>query len=266
MGPSTVWEFFAWLLLALAVNFFSWWTIGDFTLVYWLPNFKRAGWMIDCRPLMKFWLLAYICSCVSAWMIWRDNGRWEDASGVLTIFMVYLLLAALWHLALFMYHRIQSAFFASVLATGFALVTTVWFFVLGPTPWPGVSMLIVTLWIAYVSAWTWMLGRMSIRGGSIREYGTRSQEFTFQDVNAGLPQPHMWQKAGRRCPYNKPYNRHVQRLQENQQAMAQAEGSIPPVARYTEDTSNSALALSQQRPGAHPSSLYTQQNPAGYYY
>jgi tryptophan-rich sensory protein len=199
IGESTVWDFMAWLFMGLFATMFSWWTIGDLTQIYWLPMLNREEWMITPRWMMKYWAGVYVIGSVAAWHVWRDEGGWPGATGPLTVYVLVVAFAMLWHLMLFWMHRIQASFYIGGVVGALAVWATVWFFLADVVP--GILMLIMTLWIFYVVYWNFMLARCNMTGGKVRKCGT-DPNITFQaDIGAGLPPPKVWHATGRHCPY-----------------------------------------------------------------
>jgi len=191
---STVWDFFGWSWLGLAVWFAKAWMVGDFVLMYWMPRLTRTSIMIDYKLLMYMWLIADVATTTAAWFIWAEQGHWFGASMLpLITVCVYLGFTLVWFVLFNCYYKIAICFYISIVTLALAIGVAVWFFILNFVP--GVIMTVVAAWNLYFFCWNWNLYSSNTQNGSVNIVGSPSIVMTG-DPNA-IPMSSTCARAGR---------------------------------------------------------------------
>jgi translocator protein len=117
------------------------------------PDWNPPGWIF--APV---WTVLYILMAVAAWLVWREGG-WKMHWRVLSLFLLQLLLNALWTPLFFGLHRPDLAF-ALILALGLVLKVTIWCF-LSVRKTAGCLLIPYSLWISFAAALNFVLWRLN---------------------------------------------------------------------------------------------------------
>ena len=116
----------------------------------------RPAWAPPSSLFGPVWSALYALMGLAAWLVWRTRG-WEGARPALTLYLVQLVLNALWSWLFFRW-RIGAAAFGEVLLLLLFIVLTIVAF--ARVHRTAAAMLLPYLaWVSYASALTWSVWR-----------------------------------------------------------------------------------------------------------
>lgn len=104
------------------------------------PSWNPPGWLFG-----PVWTLLYILMGIAVWMVWRERGF---STGVY-LFVIQLVLNALWSWLFFGLNRPDLAFFEIVLLWGLILATMILFWRVRPAA--GALFVPYLLWVSFAS-------------------------------------------------------------------------------------------------------------------
>jgi translocator protein len=150
-----------WLGLAIwiAIVFSAAWFGSHFTDSEWYQQLQQPAWAPPGWVFAPVWTLLYLLMAIAAWLVWTSYG-WAGARFALTVFLVQLVLNALW-----------SWIFFGLRQPGFALIEIVALWVLiavtlvafsRKRPLSGALLLPYLAWVSFAAALNfslWMLNR-----------------------------------------------------------------------------------------------------------
>lgn len=143
-----------WLAVAFAAA-----SIGAFASVNagtFYAQLVRPSWAPPAWVFGPVWSVLYMLMGIAAWLVWREQGARRQGVA-LTIFIVQLVVNALWSWLFFAWHQGALAF-ADVLVLLVliaAMIRSFWRI----RPLAGVLMLPYLLWVGFASALTWAVWR-----------------------------------------------------------------------------------------------------------
>jgi len=112
----------------------------------------RPSWAPPASVFGPVWSVLYMLMGIAAWLVWREQGA-KRLGVALTLFMVQLVVNALWSWLFFAWHQGALAF-ADVLVLLFLIAATIANF-WRIRPLAGVLMLPYLVWVGFASALTW---------------------------------------------------------------------------------------------------------------
>jgi benzodiazapine receptor len=105
------------------------------------------------------WTILYSLMAISAWLVWRSGGFRTNRTA-LSLFIVQLLLNALWSWLFFAWHRGALAFADTVLLWTFIVAALFLFCRVGPLA--GALLVPCLLWVVFASALTTLYGNLTL--------------------------------------------------------------------------------------------------------
>lgn len=123
----------------------------------WYAALAKPGWTPPNQVFGPVWTVLYVLIAVAAWLVWRRGG-WAGARGALVLWLVQLVLNALWSVIFFGIHEVGWAM-ADIVLLWLALVATIVAF--ARHSWPAAFLLVpYLLWVSYaatLNAGVWSL-------------------------------------------------------------------------------------------------------------
>jgi benzodiazapine receptor len=118
----------------------------------------KPSWAPPAGLFGPVWTLLYFLMAVSAWLVWREGG-FGAARGALSLFLIQLLLNALWSWLFFAWRVGGPAFAEVVVLWAFILATLLAFWRVRPLA--GALLLPYLGWVTYATALTYAVWRMN---------------------------------------------------------------------------------------------------------
>jgi benzodiazapine receptor len=143
-----------WVVGSLAAG----WVGSNFVPGEWYAALTKPVWTPPNAVFAPVWTVLYVLMGVAAWLVWRKAG-FAGAGAPLTLFIVQLVLNALWSYLFFGAHQLLLAF-VEVVALWIVILTTVvsfWRIV----PAAGVLLIPYLCWVAFASALNVQLWRLN---------------------------------------------------------------------------------------------------------
>lgn len=110
------------------------------------PAWAPPGWLFG-----PVWTTLYVMMGVAAWLVWRSRG-WDGASLALTLFLVQLVVNALWTWLFFAWHN-GAAALADIVALLLLIVATIVAFA-PVSRWAAVLLVPYLCWVVFATALT----------------------------------------------------------------------------------------------------------------
>jgi benzodiazapine receptor len=143
-----------WILVSMAAGLVG----SRFMPGEWYAALAKPSWNPPNTVFAPVWSVLYVLMGVSAWLVWRKAGL-SGAPVALALFVVQLVLNALWSFLFFGAHRPDLAFVEVVLLWLVILATTVAFWrVSAPA---GALLLPYLCWVAFASALNLQVWRLN---------------------------------------------------------------------------------------------------------
>ena len=144
----------AWLVACMSAG----WVGSRFVPGEWYAALTKPTWNPPNSVFAPVWATLYVLMALAVWSVWRRVG-FAGAPVTLGLFVVQLVLNALWSYLFFGLHRPGSAF-ADIVVLWFAiLATTVGFWHV--TPGAGALMLPYLGWVGFAAALNLKLWRLN---------------------------------------------------------------------------------------------------------
>ncbi|MBL8265503.1 TspO/MBR family protein [Steroidobacter sp.] len=124
----------------------------------------RPSWAPPASVFGPVWTVLYALMAVSAWLVWREGG-FRHARTALTLFLVQLILNALWSWLFFAWHLGAAAFVDIVLLWGLIVATVIAFWRIRPLA--GALLIPYLLWVSFATALNysvWQLNPQALGG------------------------------------------------------------------------------------------------------
>lgn len=118
----------------------------------------RPAWGAPSWLFGPVWTILYLMMGVAAWLVWKERG-FAGARGALSLFLVQLLVNALWTWLFFAWQQGMLAF-AEILLLWLLIATTIaafWRIV----PLAGALMLPYLAWVTYATALTYAIWKLN---------------------------------------------------------------------------------------------------------
>ena len=145
----------------LAASFAAAWIGSRWMPGEWYAALAKPAWNPPNWIFAPVWTLLYVLMAVAAWLVWRPAG-FGGAGGALSLFIVQLVLNALWTYLFFGQHRLDLALLEIVALWGTILATGILFW--GMNRLAGALLLPYLAWVsfaAYLNYAVWSLNRGS---------------------------------------------------------------------------------------------------------
>ena len=144
----------------LLVSFSAAWIGSRFMPGAWYASLAKPSWNPPNAIFAPVWSVLYVLMGVAAWLVWRRAG-FSGAGVSLALFVVQLVLNALWSYLFFGLHRPDIAFFDIVALWVMILVVTVLFWRVDRLA--GGLMLPYVVWVTFASYLNYVLWRLNFR-------------------------------------------------------------------------------------------------------
>ena len=116
------------------------------------------SWAPPSSAFGPVWTLLYILMALAAWMVWRRAG-WNGARVALTLYLVQLVLNALWTWCFFAW-RMGGLAFADIVLLWLVIAATTWLF-WRVRPLTGMLMLPYLAWVTFAAFLNYASWRMN---------------------------------------------------------------------------------------------------------
>jgi tryptophan-rich sensory protein len=143
-----------WILLAMSAG-----AVGSrFMPGAWYADLAKPSWNPPAWVFAPVWTTLYVLMGIAAWLVWRKVG-FSGATVSLSLFVVQLVLNALWSYLFFGAHRPDLAFVEILVLWSVILVVTIGFWRISVAA--GALMVPYLAWVAFASALNWQLWRLN---------------------------------------------------------------------------------------------------------
>jgi tryptophan-rich sensory protein len=153
---TTVLALLGWLALSFAAGFVG----SRFTPSQWYQQLVKPAWTPPGDVFGPVWSVLYIIMGIAAWMVWR-NGEFGRIVTPLTLFIVQLVLNALWSYFFFGLHRPALAYFDIVVLWVTIVLTVVTFWRVSPVA--GGLLIPYLAWVTFASFLNLAVWRLNAR-------------------------------------------------------------------------------------------------------
>jgi tryptophan-rich sensory protein len=153
--PHPVLGFIGWLLLcytpALTAAFIS---MGDWFYLLHKPAWNPPNWLFG-----PVWMTLYTLMAISAWLVWCQGG-WVKQMRPLTLFVIQLVLNALWTPLFFGLHLPALAFFEMLLlwVTLLATIGSFW----KVHRWAAILLIPYITWVSFAAFLNFTIWRLNV--------------------------------------------------------------------------------------------------------
>ena len=154
---TTVLALLGWLALSFAAGFVG----SRFTPSQWYQQLVKPSWTPPGAVFGPVWSVLYIMMGIAAWMVWR-NGEFNRVVTPLTLFIVQLVLNALWSYFFFGTHRPALAYLDIVVLWVIIVLTMVTFWRVSPVA--GGLLIPYLAWVTFASFLNLAIWRLNPRG------------------------------------------------------------------------------------------------------
>ncbi len=144
----------------LALSFAAAWIGSRHMPGEWYASLAKPSWNPPNAVFGPVWSVLYVLMGVSAWLVWRRAG-FTDAGAALGLFVVQLVLNALWSYLFFGLHRPDIAFFEIAVLWGAILAVVLLFWRVDRVA--GILMLPYLAWVGFASCLNLALWRLNLR-------------------------------------------------------------------------------------------------------
>lgn len=154
---TTVLALLGWLALSFAAGFVG----SRFTPSEWYQQIVKPSWTPPGAVFGPVWSVLYIMMGVAAWLVWR-NGESSRVVTPLTLFIVQLVLNALWSYLFFGLHRPGFAL-VDIVALWVVIVLTLIAFWRVSVP-AGALLAPYLAWVTFASFLNFSIWRLNAQG------------------------------------------------------------------------------------------------------
>jgi len=155
-AKTTVLALLGWLALSFAAGFVG----SRFTPSQWYEQLVKPTWTPPNAVFAPVWSVLYIMMGISAWLVWR-RGDFNQVVTPLTLFIVQLVLNALWSYFFFGLHRPALALFDIVVLSIVIIFTMVMFWRVSPLA--GALFIPYLAWVTFASFLNFSIWRLNPR-------------------------------------------------------------------------------------------------------
>lgn len=143
-----------WVLASLAAA----WIGSRFMPGEWYASLAKPSWNPPSSVFGPVWTILYLLMGVAAWMVWREAG-FSGARRALTLFIVQLVLNALWSYLFFGLQQPMVAFIEIIVLWCAILATILAFWPVSRTA--GALLIPYLCWVSFASALNYQLWRLN---------------------------------------------------------------------------------------------------------
>jgi translocator protein len=143
-----------WLVMSFAAG----WIGSRFMPDAWYSSLAKPSWNPPNWIFAPVWSALYVLMGVAAWLVWRKAG-FSGAGAALGLFVVQLVLNALWSYLFFGQHRLDLAFFDIVALWVAILVVMLLFWRMNTVA--GALMLPYLAWVSFASLLNFVIWRLN---------------------------------------------------------------------------------------------------------
>lgn len=143
-----------WVLAALAAG----WIGSNFMPGEWYASLAKPSWNPPSSVFAPVWTALYVLMGVAAWLVWREVG-FSGARLALLLFIIQLVLNALWSYLFFGLQRPMIAFIEILVLWCAILATLVSFWKVRPGA--GALLIPYLCWVSFASALNYQLWRLN---------------------------------------------------------------------------------------------------------
>ncbi|MBN1503830.1 MAG: tryptophan-rich sensory protein [Candidatus Eisenbacteria bacterium] len=151
---TTVLALLGWLALSFAAGFVG----SRFTPSEWYQQLAKPSWTPPGAVFAPVWSVLYIMMGVAAWLVWR-NGEFSRVATPLTLFIVQLVLNALWSYFFFGLQKPGLAFLDIVVLWVLIVLTLITFWRVSAAA--GVLFIPYLAWVTFASFLNFAVWRMN---------------------------------------------------------------------------------------------------------
>ncbi len=145
-----------WLLAALAAGLIG----SQFMPGEWYASLAKPSWNPPSSVFGPVWTILYLLMGIAAWMVWRDAG-FSGARLALSLFIVQLVLNALWSYLFFGLQQPMLAFVEIIVLWCAILATLLAFWQVRPLA--GALLIPYLCWVSFAAALNYQLWRLNIQ-------------------------------------------------------------------------------------------------------
>jgi tryptophan-rich sensory protein len=124
----------------------------------WYRGIRKPSWNPPDWLFAPVWSVMYTLMGVAAWLVWKERGA-TSVQLALTMFIVQLLLNALWSWIFFGWHRMGAALVEVLVLWSAVLATLLTFWQV--TPLAGKLLVPYLLWVSFASFLNFTLWRLN---------------------------------------------------------------------------------------------------------
>ena len=143
-----------WIIGSLAAG----WVGSMFMPGEWYAALAKPAWTPPGAVFGPVWTILYVLMGVAAWLVWRKAG-FAGAGTALTLFIVQLVLNALWSYLFFGAHQLLPAFIEVVVLWVLILATMLSFWRIIPAA--GVLLIPYLCWVAFAATLNFQIWRLN---------------------------------------------------------------------------------------------------------
>jgi benzodiazapine receptor len=153
--PSRIVALVGWVALSLGAGFIG----SQFAPGSWYAELNKPGWTPPDALFGPVWTILYLLMGIAAWLVWRRSG-FVSGAFPLVVFIVQLVLNALWSYIFFGLHRPGLAFFEILFLLVSILITLLLFW--RARQLAGVLLLPYLAWVGFATALNYSIWRLNL--------------------------------------------------------------------------------------------------------
>jgi tryptophan-rich sensory protein len=143
------------LLLWCALSFSAGWFGSQFKPGAWYQDLRKPAWTPPPIVFPIAWALLYTLMSVAAWLVWRKRGEGPLVSVAIGLFLLQLILNALWSWIFFGCHQIGWALIEIIVLWLMVVFTFLVFFSLSRAS--GYLLIPYLVWIGFAVVLNWAI-------------------------------------------------------------------------------------------------------------
>ena len=124
----------------------------------WYESLTKPPWNPPSIVFAPVWTILYVLMGIAAWMVWREAG-FSGAKAALALFLVQLVLNALWSYLFFGMQKPMVAFFEIIVLWCMILATLFGFWRVRPMA--GALLIPYLCWVGFASVLNYQLWRLN---------------------------------------------------------------------------------------------------------
>lgn len=147
------------LVLWVLASFAAAWIGSQFMPGDWYASLAKPSWNPPSGVFGPVWTILYLLMGVAAWVVWREAG-FSGARLALSLFIVQLVLNALWSYLFFGLQQPMVAFVEIVVLWCTIMATMLAFWQVRPSA--GALLVPYLCWVSFASALNYQLWRLNV--------------------------------------------------------------------------------------------------------